>query len=174
MAIKENPIHTSHWIFNGGEAVSFQVEFIAEFVCENCQTVENTETIGAMLKSKGYSFEDNGKGIYQEFKIDKISMARYAEITNSDVVFGLVAGIVSDDVGTPLSFDENGEVVAQEKTVSASFGVDTTFSYIKIKLAEIDKDASIYCGAFIAFDKNITYVMGENEGEKAIKYDFKV
>ena len=175
VAIKENPIHASTWIFNGGEEISYKAEFSAEFVCQHCQTVEKEESIGAMFTTKGYSFEDDGKGIYQNFKFDKEAIQKYADISGKNVSFGLVAGIAIDASGAPLEYSqETSEVVAKEKTVVAVFDTDTQFTQLQIKIAGVDRTASVYCGAFVCADTSITYMMGTSEGASAEKYDFVI
>lgn len=174
--IVENPEHTYVWIFNGGKDVSYLAEITTEHKCKFCDTVEadTKETINAILTTKGYAFEETGDGIYQEFKVDKEALGRYAEILEVKTTFGILAGIAGAEDGSPIAVDEAGKVSTVGNTVIGQFGLDSDYTFLKIKLVGINQTASIYCGAYVVLGQNVTYVCGTSEGNKAEKYDFIV
>ena len=170
----ENPIHKNIWVLNGGEDVSYMSEFTAVCKCEHCETVASSETIAAIITTKGYSNKETGdSGIHQEFKVDKKALGRYAEILEVETTtFGILAGVAGEEDGNPIVADENGKLSVVGNSTIAQFGLDSEYSIIKIKLSGINTNASIYCGAYIALGQSITYISDVTESNKASKYEF--
>ena len=167
----EIPKHNSEWIFNGGEDVSFVAEITAEHVCKWCKTVDNTETIAIIVSTDGYSTEDNGTGVYQLTKVNKTALSRYAELSEQTFDYGVFAGIAAEDEGTPLTLDENGIATAVDtkNTVFASFE-GTEYTYLQIKVTGLNKDASIYCGAYLVIGEDIIYLADKKVGTTVSKF----
>lgn len=167
----ENLEHTYEWIFNGGKDVSFVAEITAEHVCKWCKTLENAETIAIIVSTDGYSTEDNGTGVYQLTKVNKAALNRYAELSEQTFDYGIFAGIAAEDEGTPLTLDENGNATAVDtkNTVFASF-TGTEYTYLQIKVTGLNKDASIYCGAYLIIGEDIIYLADKKIGTTVSKF----
>ena len=165
------PKHNSEWIFNGGENVDYTAAITAEHVCKWCKTVDNTETIAIIVSTDGYSTEDNGTGVYQLTKVNKTALSRYAELSEQTFDYGIFAGIAAEDEGTPLTLDENGIATAVDtkNTVYASF-TGTQYTYLQIKVTGLDKDASIYCGAYLIIGEDIIYLADKKIGTTVSKF----
>ena len=140
-------------------------------VCKWCKTVENAETIAIIVSTDGYSTEDNGTGVYQLTKVNKVALSRYAELSEQTFDYGIFAGIAAEDEGTPLTLDENGIAtpVDTKNTVFASFE-GTQYTYLQIKVTGLEDGAKIYCGAYIMVGENIVYLSDKTEAKFAKMY----
>ena len=172
----ENAVHIDQMVINGGETVKYMQAFTVETKCSSCGRVATSETIAAIITTKGYSSDETGNtGIHQEFKVDKKALGRYAEILEVETTtFGILAGVAGEEDGNPIVADENGKLSTVGNSTIAQFGLDSEYSIIKIKLTGINTNASIYCGAYIALGQNITYISDVTEDNKASKYEFTV
>ena len=169
----ENPTHTYEWIFNDGKGVSFMSTITAESACKFCKTEnpdEEAVAIEAILSSKGISYDENdGTGVYEEIKVNKEALLAYVAITGQEFDYGIFAAVATEDKGTPLTIGEGGKIVADDKTVFATFA-DTDYMYLKIKVTGLDNGSSIFCGAYLQIGDNLVYVSNKEEGATVNKF----
>jgi hypothetical protein len=120
------------------------------------------------LTTDGYSVENGGTGVYQQTKINKIALQRYAELSEQVFDYGIFAGIATIDEGNPLVNGANG-IVPSGKTVFASFA-NTEYTLLQIKVTGLVDGAKIYCGAYIMVGEDIVYLSDKTEAKFAKMY----
>ena len=171
-----NADHDVVWVFNGNEGVSILSVITAKNTCKHCSTVTETKEIDKIFENFGFSSEIGGDGVYQKTKINKESIALYAALTGNEDVYnyGVFVGLAYDENDAPIDGalitvnDENKAVaINSNSTVIATFA-NTEFTYITIKVTGISEGTPLYFGAFAQIGKDITYISGDNEGNKAV------
>lgn len=168
----DNPVHNNSWIINNNETVSFTKEFVAECKCVFCGTIESSETIDAILYSKGISYDEkDATGIFEEIRINKEALELYAQISEQKFDYGIFALAAGDEqTSAPIIKDENGNASAiDEKTVYASFA-NTNYTHLRIKITGLENGSGLFCGAYLIVGERIVYISDTKEGETVTKF----
>lgn len=175
--ILENPTHTSSWIFNDGNDVSFTAEITAVCQCKWCGTVEENITIGAIFYSNGISYiEDaneiakNGPGVYEQIKIDKKALETYSEKSGLSFDYGIFALAAGEaETSAPITKGQDGKATADANTVYASF-TETEYTYLRIKITGLENGSSLFFGAYLVIGDNVLYFSNTKEDTEVSKF----
>ena len=173
-AMYSDPKHTYYMVCNDNGAVSLLDIITVKEVCQFCNTEGNEEELAPILETYGVSSSLTDVGVYQKTKVNKDSIARYAEVTgNKDVYnYGIFAGVAKDTDGTVYGGDlitlngKNVTAANPEKTVVASFA-NTEYTFLTIKITGVASSDQIYYGAFAVVGTKVTYVTGNEESDAA-------
>lgn len=175
--LKKDATHQSTYTFyneNGG-AVSYLENIVVNYECSVCGTKAVYETIDAIFVNLGYSVEENATegAVSHKVRVNRTSLARYEQLTDKSLKFGVVAGVEKEGTTGDIITYENEEYKASANAVMAEFS-KTDFTILELKLTKIDRDVSVYCNAYVADGASITYMCGDNESTKAVAQAIKL
>ena len=136
--------------------------------CERLCGSENIiEILPAFFTCNGYSVQENGEGgIAIGYKVNKAAIARYTELTNDTVFYGIFAASQSVLSGKEI-FDENGDAIEGAFTAE----MHKSLCYFDVKLVlktEAQRNVFVALGAYVKSLKMGTeYLVSEEptEGE---------
>lgn len=170
--LKKDADHTCVYSYSkaDGSALSYLEEIYVNFECTTCGTKSQLEIIDPIFTTLGYSVEEGGElgGVTLKTKIDFVALARYEELTEEKLHYGVVAGIKTNtSTGNLISF-EGDEAKASEGAVCFDFSKATKYDFIELKITNINKTATVYCNTFVYNGTSMTYICGSNESNKAI------
>ena len=174
LSLLQNPVHSSNWILTDLQAGSVDVskDILASYTCEFCQTVEATEEISAMITPLGYTQAENGSDLAYRASINNKALSRYEELSKTTVKYGMLAGIATNDLGTPISVDGEGKLVAESATVIVNL-TGTDYTTLEIKITGINKTTALYCNAFAVIGTDVTYIC-DTASDKALKKEITI
>ena len=170
--LKKDADHTCVYSYTkaDGSALSYLEEIYVNFECTTCGTKSQLEIIDPIFTTLGYSVEEGGElgGVTLKTKIDFVALARYEELTEEKLHYGVVAGIKTNtSTGNLISF-EGDEAKASEGAVCFDFSKVTKYDFIELKITNINKTATVYCNTFVYNGTSMTCICGSNESNKAI------
>ena len=175
--IKDNPNHNSVYTYTkkDGSALSYLETIYVNFECTVCGTSNTTETIAPIFESLGYSVKENEVGfISHKVKVNLVALKRYEELTGKTLNYGVVAGVKTETSnGMLLAIDSETKLVNNENSVFADIS-GKPYTIIEQKITGINKDATIYCNAFVYDGAKITYIFDKTENDKAIEYKITI
>ena len=152
--------HDGKWTVTFGDK-GYLGEITASYSCATCGNAV-TETIAPLFETLGYSYGESG--IIQHYAANRVSIARYEELTGEKIKFGAVAATTNNVSSNPL--DANGQPV-NEKVAVVDF-TDTEYDIFDIMVNNIPDrykgEVGIICCAYIIAGNEITYI--ENGAEK--------
>ena len=154
--IFDNPEHTTEWTVIG----AYLTGYTATNTCIYCENDINSEIIDPLFTSKGYSCTvfDGVISIVQGFDINREAIARYEELADKQVSYGVVATSVNKVA------DGNIDVVNKVDGVTA---IDFTaadkaeFTRFEIKVADIadaNQNTGLYACAYVIEDGAVSFI----------------
>lgn len=148
-------------VFEGNDYFSEGIIIVKCLHCDAEQ--EDTEKVGALFTSKGYSKSADAFVFGIIANTDAIDL--YNSLTGSDIKYGIVASQVRTD-GKQL-IKEDGKV--QDNTVLSADFTGTQYSLLQIKVAGISELAyttPIHCCAYIVDNASVYYLY--DDGSKGV------
>lgn len=163
---EENPVHEiSVAIVYGSYTEAGQK--ITGCIHEGCKN-NTTETLPALVTSKGYSQDSKSTAIVFGVSFNKDAIKVYEDYLGASFKYGLVASSAYDDA-QPLN--SNG-IAKDNKVVYADF-TDADFVLFQLKITNIqDKDALLHCCGYMVVNETVTYINGNKTSDKAIKVSY--
>ena len=170
------PSHEYQNTFTGKNgAFSYLDEIVVSKTCTVCGTSNTAETIAPIFESLGYSVKENEVGfISHKVKVNLVALKRYEELTGTTLNYGVVAGVKTEtSSGMLLAINSESKLVNNENSVFADIS-GKPYTIIEQKITGINKDATIYCNAFVYDGAKITYIFDKTENDKAIEYKITI
>lgn len=176
--LKKDANHTSVYSYTkaDGSTLSYLEEIYVNFECTTCGTKSVLEIIDPIFTTLGYSVEEGGElgGVTLKTKIDFIALARYEELTEEKLHYGVVAGIKTNtSTGNLISFEDD-KVKANEGAVCLDFSNVIQYNYIELKITNINRTATVYCNTFVSDGSSVTYICGSKESNEAISQNVTI
>ena len=139
-------------------------------MCSLCGQELETESLGKMFDTLGYSHSDNG--IMQHFAVDRSVVAKYEELTGEAVKFGVVTATRNHVSGNPL--DSNGLPV-NNKVIAVDF-TSTEYAIFDVIVRGIPEerknDTEIICCAYVIAGNNVSYLNNYAHKKDAVAVTF--
>ncbi|MBQ7353507.1 MAG: hypothetical protein IJW54_05865 [Clostridia bacterium] len=127
--------------------------------CNKCLTGEE-EKLSPVFNSLGYSVFADGS-IMQSFSVNKTALSAYESASQSNVKFGLLAGVKDNLTGTNLI---NSDGTANQKLGATIASIDFTnraYDIFEIKITGIKEsyqEKNIYCCAYYVVNEKVYYM----------------
>ena len=170
------PSHKYQNTFTGKNgAFSYLDEIVVSMTCTVCGTSNSEETIAPIFESLGYSVKENEVGfISHKVRVNIAALQRYEELNGKTLNYGVVAGVKTEGAtGKLLALDKENKLTNNENSVFADVS-GTEYTILEQKITGINKNATIYCNAYVYDGTKITYIFDRTEKDTAIEYNITI
>ena len=154
--IFDNPEHTTEWTVIG----AYLTGYTATNTCIYCENDINSEIIDPLFTSKGYSCTvfDGVISIVQGFDINREAIARYEELADKQVSYGVVATSVNKVADGNIDVVNNVDGVTAIDFTSAEKKEFTRFEIKVADIAEANQDTGLYACAYVIEDGAVSFI----------------
>ena len=154
--IFDNPEHTTEWTVIG----AYLTGYTATNTCIYCENDINSEIIDPLFTSKGYSCTvfDGVISIVQGFDINREAIARYEELADKQVSYGVVATSVNKVADGNIDVVNNVDGVTAIDFTTADKKEFTRFEIKVADIAEYNQNTGLYACAYVIEDGVASFI----------------